>query len=160
MESSSFDQPLPEDRAKFTATGHNQDRTKVQGRWHVYPEMAAAGLWTTASDLARFAIGIQESRAGRSNPVISVAMTGQMLTVVANNYGFGVGLHSSGASLRFSHGGRDQGFDAMLVAYAETGQGAVVMINANENSPAVSRILQFIAREYCWADYPLPDLTD
>ena len=26
--------------------------------------------------------------------------------------------------MQFSHGGRDEGFDAALIAYAETGQGA------------------------------------
>ncbi len=159
MQSSSFEQPLPEDWAKRTATGHYQDGSKVKGRWHLYPEMAAAGLWTTASDLARFAIGIQQSRAGRANPVISAAMTGEMLTIVNNNYGLGVGLDSSGGKLRFSHGGRDEGFDATLVAYAETGQGAAVMINANDNSRCISRIVQFIAREYKWPDFPLPSLT-
>jgi len=156
MESSSFEQPLSQDRAKLTATGHYQDRTKVKGRWHVYPEMAAAGLWTTASDLARFAIGIQQSRAGKANPVISAAMTGQMLTNVNNNYGLGVGVESSGSKLRFSHGGRDEGFDATLIAYAETGQGVAIMINANDNSRFSARLVQFIAREYDWPDFPLP----
>ena len=56
--------------------------------------------------------------------------------------------------LRFGHGGRDQGFDARLIAYAETGQGAAIMINANDNSQMVSRILEAIAREYHWPDDP------
>jgi len=158
MQSSSFQQPLPQNLAKLTATGHYQDRTKVKGRWHIYPEMAAAGLWTTASDLARFAIGIQQSRASKANPVISAARTGQMLTSVDNNYGLGVGVESSGKTLRFNHGGRDEGFDALLIAYAETGQGAAVMINANDNSRFASRIVQFIAREYNWPDFPLPSV--
>ena len=150
MQSSSFEQPLPEGWAKLTATGHHEDGTRVKGRWHIYPEMAAAGLWTTASDLARFAIGIQESRSGKANPVISVATTGQMLTSVDKNYGLGVGVESRGGKVRFSHGGRDEGFDAMFLAFAETGQGAAVMINANDNSGSVSRILQFIASEFGW----------
>ena len=159
MESSSFEQPLSKNLARLTATGHDPDRTQVKGRWHVYPEMAAAGLWTTASDLARFAIGIQQSRAGKANPVISVSMTAQMLTNVNSNYGLGVGVESSGDKLRFSHGGRDAGFDAMYIAYAATGQGAAIMLNVNDNSRSVSRILQAIAREYHWPDYPLPTVA-
>src|SRR5262249_43707111 len=69
MERSTFDQPLPAGRARLAATGYLADRSAVQGHWHVYPEMAAAGLWTTPSDLARFAISVQESLAGASNPV-------------------------------------------------------------------------------------------
>lgn len=159
MESSSFEQPLPKNLARLTATGHDPDRTQVKGRWHIYPEMAAAGLWTTASDLARFAIGIQQSRAGKANPVISASMTAQMLTNVNSNYGLGVGVESSGDKLRFSHGGRDEGFDAMYIAYAATGQGAAIMLNANDNSRSVSRILQVIARDYHWPDYPLPTVA-
>src|SRR5207249_2474323 len=106
----------------------------VPGRWHVYPEMAAAGLWTTATDLAKFAIGVQQSLSGRSNSVISQSMTRKMLTVEKDGDGLGLFLAGSGKSLRFFHDGRDEGFDAVMVAYAETGRGAAIMINANEDS--------------------------
>lgn len=81
MSSSTYRQPIPHDRAPETASGHYADRSVVPGKWHVYPEMAAAGLWTTPSDLARFAIEIQLSLAGKSNKVLSQAMTRQQLTV-------------------------------------------------------------------------------
>ena len=116
--------------------------------------MAAAVLWTTASDLARFAIGIQQALAGKSNPVISQSMTRQMLTVHKGNSGLGLGVDGSGKTLRFSHGGRDEGFDAFMMAYAESGQGVVIMINANDNSGAVNRIVDAVRREYHWPDPP------
>jgi hypothetical protein len=81
-------------------------------------------------------------------------MARRMLTEEKNSYGLGVSLQGSGTTLRFGHSGRDEGFDARLVAYAETGQGAAIMINANDNSQMVSRILEAIAREYHWPDYP------
>jgi CubicO group peptidase (beta-lactamase class C family) len=154
MSASSFEQPLPQNMASATATGHYPDGSEVKGRWHIYPEMAAAGLWTTPSDLARFAIGIEQSLAGKSNPVISRLMTRQMLTPQQENGGLGVFLGGSGKSLRFFHDGRDAGFDASMFAYAEIGNGAVIMINANDNSGAVSRIMKAIAREYHWPHYP------
>jgi hypothetical protein len=77
-----------------------------------------------------------------------------MLTEEKDKYGLGVGLQGAGSTLRFGHGGRDEGFDAQLTAYAETGQGAAIMINANDNSRMMSRILEAIAREYHWPDYP------
>jgi hypothetical protein len=77
-----------------------------------------------------------------------------MLTDQKDHDGLGVFLEGSGQALRFGHGGRDQGFDARLIAYAETGQGAAIMINANDNSRMISRILESIAREYHWPDYP------
>ncbi len=154
MTNSTYEQPLSEELAATTASGYYPKGKAVKGRWHIYPEMAAAGLWTTASDLARFAISIQHSLGGGSNSGISQSMTRQMLTSQKDNDGLGVFLSGDGRGLRFSHGGRDEGFDATMTAFAETGQGAVIMINANDDSGSVSRIVEAIAREYHWPDQP------
>jgi CubicO group peptidase (beta-lactamase class C family) len=149
MTHSSYEQPLPADRAKLTASAHESDRTPVPNRWHIYPEMAAAGLWTTPSDLVAFALEVQRAYAGTSK-VMSAAMAKQMLTVVKDGDGLGVFLEGSGKTLRFSHDGRDEGFDALLVGFAETGQGAAIMINANDNSGAMRRLLAAIGKQYRW----------
>ena len=112
MNDSTYEQPLPGAKAKATATGHYQDRSLVKGRWHIYPEMAAAGLWATPSDLARFAIGMQNAYAGERGAILSRQTTREMLTELKNDYGLGVGLEGEGRTLRFAHGGRDEGFDA------------------------------------------------
>lgn len=150
MTRSSFQQPPSPAMAPSAAAGQYSPDAPVPGRWHLYPEMAAAGLWTTASDLARFIIAIQQSYAGTANPVISRAMTREMLTNVQNNDGLGVFLDSTSGALLFFHGGRDDGFDAYMGGYAETGQGIAIMINANDNSGMVRRIYEAVAREYGW----------
>jgi CubicO group peptidase (beta-lactamase class C family) len=150
MSRSTYEQPLPPDRAAHTASGHYADRSAVSGRWHVYPEMAAAGLWTTPSDLARFAMEIQQSLAGRSSKVISQAMARQQLTPEMDNYGLGLAVSGNGAARTFGHNGRDEGFDARMLAFAETGRGLVVMINANDNSGLMNRIAEAVARKYNW----------
>lgn len=155
MASSTYAQPLPSDKAQATATGYYAGGKAVEGRWHIYPEMAAAGLWTTPSDLAHFVIGVQQAVSGTSNKVISQAMTKQLLTVQKDKDGLGVFLDGKDRALRFSHNGRDDGFDATMVGYAEVGQGAVIMINANEDSSMMSRILEVIAKEYHWLEYPI-----
>jgi hypothetical protein len=150
MTSSTYQQPLPTDHAALTASGHYADRSTVSGKWHVYPEMAAAGLWTTATDLARFAIEIQQSLAGKSNKVLSQSMTREQLTDVKHSdYGLGLALSETGART-FGHNGRDEGFDALMRAFAETGQGLVVMINANDNSGMMGRIAAVVGRKYNW----------
>lgn len=150
MRDSSYVQPPTAARAKLSASGHSSNRGIVRGRWHLYPEMAAAGLWTNAADLSRFAIAVQQSLAGKSNPVISAKLTRDMLTDQKGGFGLGLVLSGEGQALQFSHGGRDAGFDTMFQAFAETGQGAVVMINANDNSRMMSRIMTAIANEYRW----------
>lgn len=154
MTSSTFEQPPPKSIATNTAHGYYPNGEPVQGWWHVYPEMAAAGLWTTPTDLARYAISVQQSFTGTTNPVISQKLTREMLTPQKENVGLALMLGHNGKNLRFQHGGRDEGFDALLVAYAEQGFGAVLMINSNDNTGALERIVEFIAREYHWPDYP------
>ncbi|MCY7386730.1 MAG: beta-lactamase family protein [Burkholderiales bacterium] len=149
MRDSDFAQPLTREKAAIAASGHLSGRNVVPGRWHTYPEMAAAGLWTTPTDLGRFAMGVQQSLAGTANPIISAAMTRQMLTL-QKNMGLGFALEGTGKSQEFAHGGRDEGFDARLAATAETGQGAVVMINVNDNSRMMNRIMAAIRTTYKW----------
>jgi len=71
MHDSSYQQPLPADRAAHAATGTRENGQAVEGKWHVYPEMAAAGLWTTPTDLAKFGIEIALSKHGKANHVLS-----------------------------------------------------------------------------------------
>ncbi|MFD1140948.1 serine hydrolase domain-containing protein [Larkinella insperata] len=159
MQHSTFEQPLAPDLADQTATAHTANRNQVPGRWHIYPEMAAAGLWTTPSDLAR-AIGIQQAYAGKKPEVLSQPLTQQMLTDQKNSDGLGVFLQGQGATRQFGHGGRDEGFDALLTASVEQGQGVVMMINANDNSRMMSQIVDAIAQHYRWDGFssskPIP----
>jgi CubicO group peptidase (beta-lactamase class C family) len=150
MTNSSFEQPQPPARAALTAAGFYANRTPVSGRWHLYPEMAAAGLWTTPTDLAKFAIEIQETLAGRGHGVISPAMARQYVTEQKGGSGLGIGVRPAKGGVRFSHGGRDEGFDALLVAFGETGQGLAVMINANDNSRFMGSVEAFVTQLWEW----------
>ena len=154
MTNSSFQQPPPAGIATAAATGYKSDGTALTGKYHIYPEMAAAGLWTTPSDLARFAIGVQQSLAGITNPVISPGTTRLMLTARKDGDGLGVFIKGDGKTLQFSHNGRDAGFDALLVAGAETGKGAVIMINANDDSGVAPKMMAAIAKQYHWPESP------
>lgn len=151
MTSSSFEQPLPPSRVRATASGYYADRAPVPGRWHLYPEMAAAGLWTTPSDLARFVIEIQATMAGRGHRVISPAMARAFLNDLASGYGLGVSVEGDGLALRFTHGGRDEGFDAFLHADL-AGNGIIIMINANDNARLMGRIMDYVARTSGWPE--------
>jgi CubicO group peptidase (beta-lactamase class C family) len=89
MSASTYEQPLPESRWADAATGYRSNGNPVEEKWHVYPEMAAAGLWTTPSDLARYAIQLQQAYAGRSSSVLSTQTARQMLTPDTNSWGLG-----------------------------------------------------------------------
>ncbi len=153
MSDSTYEQPLGAQWRTRAAAGHDARGTVIEGRSHTYPEMAAAGLWTTPSDLARFAIELQQAAAGRSNRLLSSAMAKRMLTPGIGDWGLGLQVRGSGQTTRFSHGGANAGFRATLVAYAEAGRGAVVLTNSDSGGALAEEILRGIAREYGWPDY-------
>jgi CubicO group peptidase (beta-lactamase class C family) len=153
MKHSTYEQPLSAARVARAATGHRATGEAIAGKRHTYPEMAAAGLWTTAADLAAFAVELQRSNAGKSSKVLSTAMVNQMLTKQSGDYGLGVGLGGTGRAATFSHGGSNVGFKCILFAYVQTGQGAVVMTNGDRGSQLAGEILRSISREYGWPDH-------
>src|SRR5262245_3986325 len=153
MTSSTYEQPLPDETRKKAASGHRANGKLVDGKIHVYPEMAAAGLWTTPSDLAKFAIEVQLSLAGKSSKVLSKETTAKMVTpFIADNVGLGFFIEKHGAATYFGHGGADEGFRAQLLVSKEKGYGAVVMVNS-DNGQIINEIFRSIAREYQWEDY-------
>jgi CubicO group peptidase (beta-lactamase class C family) len=156
MDASTYEQPLPESLWRRAAAGHRTAGRPVDGRWHVYPEMAAAGLWTTAADLARFVLGIQRSHAGAGGAVLPVELVRELLTPQSTNAPMGLGLllDGDGSTRRFRHGGDDQGFVAAMEGYVEHGQGAVVMTNSDSGMWVIGPLLEAVARAYGWPDYP------
>lgn len=154
MTNSTFQQPLTTELAGRAATGYGLDRSEIPGRWHVYPEMAAAGLWTTPTDLAKYAIGVQQALAGKSK-VLSADMARQMLTVERDGYGLGPWMDGNGPTRRFGFNGRVRGFNALVIASVVSGDGLVVMINTNDNTGLSqgNRIIDFVAKKYNWPGY-------
>jgi CubicO group peptidase (beta-lactamase class C family) len=151
MTHSSFAQPPPRDVARIAANGHGNDGQIIAGRWHLHPEMAAAGLWTTPSDLARFALALWQARQGGASPLLSPAMAKQMMTKQKNEYGLGLLLGGGGDKLvSFGHDGSNVGYKCALVMLVESGQGAVVMTNGEQGGNLFGEILRGIAREYNW----------
>lgn len=158
MAHSTFEQPLPEARAADSARGHEKN-VVVPGGWHVYPELAAAGLWTTPTDMAAWAIAMADAMAGRSTKFLSQETASQIITSAVpgrspkERVGLGLFLSGSGDSLNFSHGGQNEGFVNEFKMFASTGQGAAIMINVGESGYGLIREIQFaIAAEYGWPE--------
>jgi CubicO group peptidase (beta-lactamase class C family) len=136
MVHSTYENPLPKDRWADASTGHEKTDTPIPGHWHVYPEMAAAGLWTTPADLARWAIALSDAYNGKSQRLLSTDMARQMVShqvtvepACRQGWGLGVAFDGDGADVHFSHGGRDEGFVASMDMWPARGQGIVVLTN-------------------------------
>jgi CubicO group peptidase (beta-lactamase class C family) len=149
MPDSSYEQPLPPARAAATAWGAYVNGKPVHGKWHIYPEMAAAGLWTTPTDLAHFAIEIALSKNGKSNRILSQKMTNEMLTPVLDGVGLGFFLEVDNPGV-FGHSGADEGFQALLTMNYDTGNGVVIMADSDNGMAVAGQLLRSVAREYNW----------
>jgi CubicO group peptidase (beta-lactamase class C family) len=156
MKHSTFEQTLPAPLSAATAAGH-VDGHPLPGGKHIYPELAAAGLWTTAPDLARFAIGLQEAFRGSPGALISQEMTKEMMSRQIRAEGLGIfimGTDNRAPSLWYA--GRNRGFDAFLWFAPASGDGIVIMINANDNDKTLNNIAKSIAAMYQMTGFPFP----
>ena len=164
MTSSSYEQAMPPDRLKLAASGHNAAGKVIQGKRFIYPEMAAAGLWTTSTDLAKFAIEVGRSVHGESNKVLNpetakLMVTPQIVIQGTRDGALGLFLERHGSEVYFGHGGQDEGFIASLLADRDGGYGVAIMTNSDGQGAAslISEIIMGVAKEYGWQGYvPAP----
>ena len=143
MTASTFENPLPQQYHSIAATGYRVNGKEVEGKWPIYPEMAAAGLWTTPSQLILWAKEIQQIYQTQQNRLLKVNTVNEMLTPGMNDHGLGPALTEH----TFGHGGADEGFRADLVAWKEHPVAVVIMVNS-DNGRIIQEIKLSIAKEY------------
>ena len=143
MPGSTFENPLPQEFHSIAATGYRANGDEVEGKWPIYPEMAAAGLWTKPSELIQYAVEMQRIYQTGEDGILTYATVAEMLSPGLENFGLGpvVDEHT------FSHGGADEGFRAHLVAWKDQPYAAVVMVNS-DNGRIIREVLLSIVREY------------
>ena len=153
MAHSTYDQPLQGEQLKMAATGYLPDGTMTKGKRHTYPEMAAAGLWTTAEDLAKFAVNIQQTLKSGTETVLSKDMTSLMLTPFVEDFtGLGLFITKMKDEVYFGHGGWDEGFSSEMIAHKDKGYGVVVLTNSN-HPEFISELIRSVALTYDWDDF-------
>lgn len=157
MSRSTFEQPLPPTLDQNAARAHDATGKGRGPKWHVYPELAAAGLWTTPSDLARFAIEVERAARGESQRVLNKAMATEMLTPVGvGSYAVGFSIAKQGEGWYFSHGGSNWGFQSNLIMHKVKGYGVAMMTNAEVGGPLMSEVLRRVRRAYAWDSESAP----
>lgn len=151
MTNSSFAQPPPPAVAAKLARAHDGQGRAMDTAWHVYPEQAAAGLWTTPTDLARFIIEVQTAARGPSGTVLSQASARAMTSPVGvGPYAVGLAVDMRGEGWYFSHGGSNWGFQADMVGHLRNGYGVAVMTNGDRGRALITEIEARVAAAYGW----------
>ena len=156
MKNSFYTQPPPSSKQKFLASGYYADGKEVKGKYHIYPEQAAAGLWTNPTDLAYYIIETQLSLQGKSNKVLSQEMTKLRLTpYVDKSAALGVFIYKRGEQTFFHHSGSDEGFVSQYYGTMEGGNGVVVMVNSDKGA-ITEEIINSVATVYGWKGFYNP----
>lgn len=148
MTNSTYTQPLPESYHENASAAYYPNGEIISGLWHNYPEQAAAGLWTTPSDLAKYCLEIQQIIAGKKDGILSGETVQKMLTKHKNDWGLGPSLVWSGDSLRFQHGGKNAGFTNNMVAFAYRGEAYIIMTNGDNGGKLMTELLRSISNYY------------
>lgn len=133
--------------ARGPVTGSAAKGRNTRAPWHVYPELYAAGLWTTPTDLAKFLIEVQLSLEGRSNRILTAESTRKMVTPGGVGHyalGFTTGSETphrpappGEADRYFGHTGGNWGFRGNFVGSLEGGNGYVILASGSVANPVI-----------------------
>jgi len=159
MRHSTFAQPLAQPRQRMAAKGHFADGKEVPGGFHIIPEHAAGGLWSTPSDVAQLAIVVGRAWRGESHLFLRPETAREMMTPQAGGpYGLGAAISGKGAALVLEKRGQNVGYQSYLILFPARGQGMVVMTNSDNGSILAEALIRRAGAAYGWPPLgPLPD---
>lgn len=147
MTNSTFAMPA-KDKRQVLASGYYQNGKEVEGQYHLYPERAAAGLWTTPSDLAKFIIAVQQAYRGVANTILSPATAKLMLTPYNDKRAaLGVFVDNYEGTKYFEHDGLTYGYYCQYYGSLTGGNGVVIMTNS-VNTELIPEIVNSVAKVY------------
>lgn len=153
MRSSEFTQPLPASRAKEVAQGHDGKGKTIDGGWNNYPEQAAAGLWSTAGDLAKFMVEIFNAYHGQSDEFGKDAIR-NLLHDQRDGHAYGfIVSGNEGEAPTITHYGGNVGYRSFMFINLQTGDGAVYLTNSDGGGNLGSEFLYSASRVYGWQRY-------
>ncbi|MDT8717525.1 class A beta-lactamase-related serine hydrolase [Clostridium sp. 19966] len=150
--------PLDNSYIPNVTAGHNIDGGCIEGKRHVYPEMAAAGLWTTAEDLAKFVLEIQKSLKGQPNRIISKDfMQFMAIPILTGEYNMGLENQKVAQEYLLGHDGGNEGYCCSMLFHKEKGYGLILMTNSNNGYQMKLPILRSAATAFGWNNILRPD---
>jgi CubicO group peptidase (beta-lactamase class C family) len=157
MTNSSFEQPLAARDAAHAALAHDDQGQRMGPPWHVYPELAAAGLWTTPNDLAKFMIEIQTALRGPSGKVLKQQAAREMTAPIGvGRFAIALAIDQRGDGWYFSHNGSNWGYRAWMNGHIRKGYGVVIMTNGDNGMALMNQIADRIAAAYMWDSLEKP----
>ncbi|KAF1083025.1 MAG: hypothetical protein GQF41_0792 [Candidatus Rifleibacterium amylolyticum] len=155
MHRTCFSQPLPGYLSENAACGHRSDGEPVAGNWYVYPTQAGSGVWTTPTDLAKFALHLQQILHDDAAGLLQPQTLKEMLSPYREPF-FGLGFalyNDKGPGRFFGHTGNTEGYRSMFIAHESSGCGAFILANSDNADPVIKEVINQIARSEGWASF-------
>jgi CubicO group peptidase (beta-lactamase class C family) len=153
MQESTMEHPLPKEWEAVSAVGHLADQQPLEGRWGNYsPNLAAAGLWSTPTDLARLIAALSAAHQSKPDAILAPKLCKEMFTRQVGDMGLGAALGGKGKSLSFSVRGANSGYTSYMIAFPAAGQGAVLMTNSDTGERLINELVESLRLEYGWPE--------
>lgn len=156
MTSSSYNQPPAASQRKNLATGYKSNGDEVPGKYFVYPEKAAAGLWTTPTDLCKYILEIQQAYQGKSSKVLNQEMVKLHVTPVKYDVAMGTFIQNRNDEKYFNHTASNEGFSGLFIGGLTNGKGAAIFVNS-DNATVAFELVNSIAQVYDWKGFRKPE---
>jgi CubicO group peptidase (beta-lactamase class C family) len=159
MRHSVYSQLLEGSLKNNAAVAHNANGVPIVGGSHTYAALAAAGLWTTPSDLLRLVSKIQLAGLGKDESFFTKKTVAEILSPQIEPMGIGFFLGGKETVASFSHGGSNEGYKAHLFAHTQTGDGIAIMTNGDNGSALITEVLNRVSEIYHWDEFKPSEKT-
>jgi CubicO group peptidase (beta-lactamase class C family) len=156
MTNSSYNQPPAVSQRKNLATGYKSNGDEVPGKYFVYPEKAAAGLWTTPTDICKYILEIQQAYQGKSSKVLNQEMVKLHVTPYKDDVAMGTFVQNGDGEKYFNHTAGNEGFSGLFIGGLTNGKGAAIFVNSDDATIAFE-LVNTIAMVYNWAGFKKPE---
>lgn len=139
------------DQASTIARGHRTNgKVYKKKKYHLYPEQAAAGPWTTAEDLAKLVIAIQKAISHSDDSLLPQDLILEFISPQMNLRGLGVNLRGIEKTQAFWHSGQNLGYTGLLYGLTQGGNGAVILLNSEGGEMLLQEFISSVASVYDW----------
>ena len=156
MTNSFYNQPPPASQKGNLATGYKSNGDEVPGKYFVYPEKAAAGLWTTPTDICKYILEVQQAYLGKSSKVLNQEMVKLHVTPVTYDVAMGTFIQDRNGEKYFNHTASNEGFSGLFIGGLTNGKGAAIFVNSDDATIAFE-LVNSVALACDWAGFRKPE---
>ncbi|UIR56980.1 beta-lactamase family protein [Sphingobacterium sp. SRCM116780] len=155
---STYNRPLDQYEKNY-AVGYFGENQMIEGGYHIFPELAPDGLWSTSNDIGKVIVSIQHSLQGNPSLLNKESVLTMFARVIpSSNYALGFVVEEKGNETYFSHRGANYGYRGVFYGSMTSGKGIVVLTNSEHGEPLINEVVNSVAIAYNWKGFYNPPI--